>query len=53
MPLFRGDMKAGYLGLIAAVVAMLIILFGMVQLTNMKFEGHELPRANQPAGAGH
>jgi hypothetical protein len=40
-----GDVKAGFTGLIVAVVLLFAAMFTIVQLTNAAFEGHERPKA--------
>ena len=40
MALYSEDKPAAYVGLIAGAIALLIIIYGMVQITNAKFEGH-------------
>ncbi len=39
------DRKAAYSGLIVGAVALAILLFGIVRLTNAKFGAHEPPAA--------
>jgi hypothetical protein len=39
-PPLHGDMRAGYTGLIIAAVILLITLYGIVHLTNIKFAEH-------------
>ncbi len=39
------DRKAAYTGLIVGAVALVVICFTIVQLTNKKFAGHEKPAA--------
>lgn len=51
-----GDKPAGYIGLIAGAIVIFGILYGMVQWTNGRFEGHAPPAAGTaPAGttSGH
>ena len=38
------DMRAGFTGLIVAVVFLLVVLFGIVKMTNAKY-AHETPAA--------
>lgn len=46
------DKKAGYIGLIAGLVSIIIIVVTIVELTNRKFESHAAtPHAPPPAGA--
>ncbi|MHB0962133.1 MAG: hypothetical protein ACYC5V_02865 [Gemmatimonadaceae bacterium] len=39
------DRKAAFTGLIVGAVALVVICFTIVQLTNRKFAGHEKPVA--------
>ena len=39
------DRKAAYTGLIVALVALVVILFTIVKLTNLKFGAHSKPAA--------
>jgi hypothetical protein len=41
------DMRAAFTGLIAGAIVLLLVVTGIVMLTNRKFEGHEAA----PAGA--
>ena len=54
-PPLPGDKAAGFTGLVVGVVAIFIILFTIVELTNKKFErreGHRPAAAHgAPAGA--
>jgi hypothetical protein len=47
----KGDAKAAFTGLIAGAIVLLVIMYGIVQLTNKKFEGHSAaaPAAAAPA----
>ena len=36
-----GDKRAGYTGLIVGAVVVFLIVWGIVHLTNRKYEGHE------------
>jgi len=41
-----GDKSAGFTGLILGAIAIFIVLFAIVRLTNMKYAGHsEAPAA--------
>jgi hypothetical protein len=44
-----GDMKAAFTGLVVGAVAVLAILYGVVQWTNSRFEGHAPAGATAPA----
>ena len=50
MALYKEDKPSAFIGLIAGAIALLILVFGMVQITNAKFEGHQ---ASPGAEAGH
>ena len=52
MALFKEDKRAAYMGLIGGAIALLILVYGMVQITNRKFEGHGEPGA-PAAQTGH
>ena len=41
MALYKEDKKAAYMGLIAGAIALLIVVYGMVQITNRKFASHQ------------
>jgi hypothetical protein len=45
------DKTAGYIGLIAGLVSIIITVVTIVELTNRKFESHPAP-AHAPAAAG-
>lgn len=49
------DMKAAFTGLIGGAIALLIMVYVVVLLTNRKFESHAAPAAGTPAAAttGH
>ena len=47
----RADARAAFMGLIFGAIALLIIVYGIVQLTNRKFAGHAAPAAAPAAGA--
>ena len=52
----HSDKGAAYTGLVAGLVAVMLIVYGIVLATNKKFQGHEAaakPAAGAPAGAGH
>jgi hypothetical protein len=42
-----GDKAAAFTGLIGGAIVILVILYGMVQWTNSRFEGHGPPAAGQ------
>jgi hypothetical protein len=45
------DKRAGYLGLIAGLVSIIITVILIVELTNRKFDSHEAaPHSPPPAG---
>ena len=48
-----GDMKAAFTGLVVGAVAILVVLYGVVQWTNGRFEGHAPPAAGAPATTAH
>ena len=51
-----GDKSAGFIGLILGSIAIFVIVFAIVRLTNAKYAGHEegeTPAATAPAPAGH
>jgi hypothetical protein len=37
----KADARAAFMGLIFGAIALLLIMYGIVQLTNRKFEGHQ------------
>jgi hypothetical protein len=43
-----GDKSAGFTGLILGAIAIFVIMFGIVRLTNARYAGHE-PGAEPPA----
>ena len=46
----KGDARAAFMGLILGMIALLAIVYTIVQLTNRKFEGHAAaPAATQTA----
>jgi hypothetical protein len=47
----KGDAKAAFTGLIGGAIVLLVIMYGIVLLTNKKFEGHSAaaPAAATPA----
>ncbi|MGH7638043.1 MAG: hypothetical protein ACREOK_10370 [Gemmatimonadaceae bacterium] len=45
---WKADARAAFMGLIFGAIALLAIVYAIVQLTNKKFEGHS---AAAPAGA--
>ena len=47
MPIYEGDKKAAYMGLIGGALLLLALVYGMVQITSASFEGH----GPAPAGA--
>jgi hypothetical protein len=52
-PPLPGDKRAGYMGLIFGGIAIFLIAWGIVHLTNKSYEGekaHEAPAATE---AGH
>lgn len=46
---WKADARAAFMGLIFGALALLAILFGIVQWTNSKFEGHAAAPATAPA----
>jgi hypothetical protein len=53
-----GDKSAGFIGLILGSIAIFVIVFAIVRLTNAKYAGHEGGEvspapATAPAPAGH
>jgi hypothetical protein len=42
---WKADARAAFMGLVFGAIALLAILYGIVQLTNRKFEGHAAPPA--------
>jgi hypothetical protein len=53
-----GDKSAGFIGLILGSIAIFVIVFAIVRLTNAKYAGHEAGAATHapaaaPAPAGH
>jgi hypothetical protein len=46
-PPLHGDVRAGFTGLIVAVIFLGITLYGIVYLTNQKFAGHRPAPAAQ------
>ena len=48
-----GDKSAGFSGLILGAIALFVIMFGIVRMTNAKYAGHEAAPAAQgtPAAA--
>jgi hypothetical protein len=52
-----GDKSAGFSGLILGAIALFVIMFGIVRMTNAKYAGHgeaAAPGAAAPApAAGH
>ena len=52
---WKADARAAFMGLIFGALALLAIVYTIIQLTNRKFEGHAAattPAATQPA-PGH
>lgn len=47
----KADARAAFTGLIVGALALLVIMYGIVQLTNRKFAGHSAtaPAAGAPA----
>jgi hypothetical protein len=41
MSLCKGDKSAAFVGLIGGAITILLLVYGMVLLTNASFEGHE------------
>jgi hypothetical protein len=41
MSLHKGDKSAAFVGLIGGAITILLLVYGMVLLTNASFEGHE------------
>ena len=51
-PPLPGDKRAAFIGLVAAAVSILVVVYAIVLLTNRAFEGHApAPAAATPAGA--
>jgi hypothetical protein len=48
-PPLPGDKSAGFIGLVAGSISILIVVYAIVLLTNRKFEGH----AAAPASGQH
>jgi hypothetical protein len=46
----KSDAKAAFTGLIVGAIVLLVIMYGIVQLTNKKFEAHSAaaPAATAP-----
>ena len=42
---YKADMKAAFTGLVVGAIALLIINFTIVKLTNQKFASHSTPAA--------
>jgi hypothetical protein len=59
MSLHREDMRAGFTGLIVGAIVLAAIVYGIVQLTNLKYAGEEhggatkAPAAATGTGAAH
>ena len=52
---WKADARAAFMGLIFGAIALLVIIYTIIQLTNRKFEGHAAtpaPASTQPA-PGH
>ena len=47
-----GDKSAGFSGLILGAIALFVIMFGIVRMTNAKYAGHK-PEAGVEAPAAH
>jgi hypothetical protein len=45
MSLYRGDMRAAYIGLVGGALVLSLLLYTIVHLTNRKFEGHRTAAA--------
>jgi hypothetical protein len=43
------DRKAGYIGLVAGLISIIITVIAIVELTNRKFESHAAPPHAPPA----
>jgi hypothetical protein len=48
---WKADARAAFMGLIFGAIALLAIIYAIVQLTNRKFEGHAAPAATTGAPA--
>ena len=48
-----GDKKAGFMGLIIGGIAVFLIAWGIVHLTNKKYEGEKAGAATTTEQAGH
>jgi hypothetical protein len=53
-PPLPGDKSAGFIGLVAGAVSILIVVYAIVLLTNRSFEGHAAaaPGQHAPPAAG-
>jgi hypothetical protein len=48
-----GDKSAGFSGLILGAIALFVIMFGIVRMTNAKYAGHEAAPAAGTTTTGH
>jgi hypothetical protein len=48
-----GDKSAGFSGLILGAIALFVIMFGIVRMTNAKYAGHEAAPAAGAAATAH
>jgi hypothetical protein len=46
---WKADARAAFMGLIFGAIALLAIVYTIVQLTNRKFEGHAAAASTTPA----
>jgi len=52
-PPLPGDKRAGYMGLIFGGIAVFLIAWGIVHLTNKSYEGEKAHEAPATTAAGH
>jgi hypothetical protein len=48
-----GDKSAGFSGLILGAIAIFVIMFGIVRMTNAKYAGHKAEAGVEAPAAGH
>ena len=48
-----GDKSAGFSGLILGAIALFVMMFGIVRMTNAKYAGHGAAGAKAGAEASH
>ena len=49
----KADAKAAFMGLIIGAIALLAIMYTIVQLTNKKFEGHSAAASTTAPATSH